>query len=154
MQSPNVLRCNDENLAGALGNVIGNVPEHAPLDDVQVHTARRSNFKDGHAISLYHLDITPPTLQITTDPIGSGTGIAGVRVAAGCFLLAAVPLTPASPFSTIWTTICILTASLLITWGAESAQFFVAQGFALAILALMQTLPEFAVEAVRFCLQI
>lgn len=39
-------------------------------------------------------------------------------------------------------------ASVLITWGAESAQFFVAQGFALAILAWMQTLPEFAVEAV------
>ena len=32
--------------------------------------------------------------------------------------------------------------------GAEAAQFFVAQGFALAILAWMQTLPEFAVEAV------
>ncbi len=43
---------------------------------------------------------------------------------------------------------CILLASLLITWGAESAQFFVAQGFALAILAWTQTLPEFAVEAV------
>lgn len=37
---------------------------------------------------------------------------------------------------------------MVITWGAESAQFFVAQGFALAILAWMQTLPEFAVEAV------
>lgn len=37
---------------------------------------------------------------------------------------------------------------MLITWGAEAAQFFVAQGFALAILAWMQTLPEFAVEAV------
>ncbi len=48
----------------------------------------------------------------------------------------------------LWTTPCILLASLLITWGAESAQFFVAQGFALAILAWMQTLPEFAVEAV------
>jgi cation:H+ antiporter len=48
----------------------------------------------------------------------------------------------------LWTTPCILIASLLITWGAEAAQFFVAQGFALAILAVMQTLPEFAVEAV------
>lgn len=65
-----------------------------------------------------------------------------------CLLLAAVPLATASPSSTVWTTLAILTASLLITWGAESAQFFVAQGFALAILALMQTLPEFAVEAV------
>lgn len=65
-----------------------------------------------------------------------------------CFLLFAPPLAQASPASATWTTLCILTASLLITWGAESAQFFVAQGFALAILALMQTLPEFAVEAV------
>ena len=37
---------------------------------------------------------------------------------------------------------------MLIAWAAESAQFFVAQGFALAILAWLQTLPEFAVEAV------
>ena len=37
---------------------------------------------------------------------------------------------------------------MLIAWGAESAQFFVAQGFALAILAWMQTLPEFAIEGV------
>jgi cation:H+ antiporter len=37
---------------------------------------------------------------------------------------------------------------MLIAWAAESAQFFMAQGFALAILAWLQTLPEFAVEAV------
>ncbi len=37
---------------------------------------------------------------------------------------------------------------MMIAWGAESAQFFMAQGFALLILAWMQTLPEFAVEAV------
>jgi cation:H+ antiporter len=36
----------------------------------------------------------------------------------------------------------------MIAWAAESAQYFVAQGFALAILAWLQTLPEFAVEAV------
>ena len=68
----------------------------------------------------------------------------------GAFLLLffAVPLRHASPWAALWTTPCILAASVLITWGAESAQFFVAQGFALAILAWMQTLPEFAVEAV------
>lgn len=64
------------------------------------------------------------------------------------FLLFAVPLAQTSPWAALWTTPCILIASVLITWGAESAQFFVAQGFALAILAWMQTLPEFAVEAV------
>ena len=53
-----------------------------------------------------------------------------------------------NPWSVLWTTPSIIVASLLIAWGAESAQFFVAQGFALAILAWMQTIPEFAVEAV------
>lgn len=52
------------------------------------------------------------------------------------------------PASIVWTAPAILLASLLIAWGAESAQFFIAQSFALAILAWMQTLPEFAVEAV------
>lgn len=63
-------------------------------------------------------------------------------------LLFAVPLYQSSPWAALWTVPAILLASLLITWGAESAQFFVAQGFALAILAWMQVLPEFAVEAV------
>src|SRR5581483_1003399 len=35
-----------------------------------------------------------------------------------------------------------------IAWGAEAAQFLISQGLALAILAWLQTLPEFAVEAV------
>src|ERR1700749_398721 len=63
-------------------------------------------------------------------------------------LLFAEPLRESSPWLALWTTPCILVAAVVITWGAESAQFFVAQGFALAILAWMQTLPEFAVEAV------
>ena len=63
-------------------------------------------------------------------------------------LFFAIPLSQTGPWSALWTMPCILAASLLITWGAESAQFFVAQGFALAMLAWMQTLPEFAVEAV------
>jgi cation:H+ antiporter len=41
-----------------------------------------------------------------------------------------------------------LVAAIAIAWAAESAQYFIAQGFALAILAWLQTLPEFAVEAV------
>jgi cation:H+ antiporter len=36
----------------------------------------------------------------------------------------------------------------VIAWGAEAAQFLMSQGLALAILAWLQTLPEFAVEAV------
>lgn len=48
----------------------------------------------------------------------------------------------------LWAAPAILLSSLMIAWAAESAQYFVAQGFALAILAWLQTLPEFAVEAV------
>lgn len=62
--------------------------------------------------------------------------------------VAATPLREFGPWAALWAAPSILAASILIAWGAESAQFFVAQGFALAILAWMQTLPEFAVEAV------
>jgi cation:H+ antiporter len=68
--------------------------------------------------------------------------------AAFALLLFVVPIRQFGPWSALWTTPSILIASVFIAWGAESAQFFVAQGFALAILAWMQTLPEFAVEAV------
>lgn len=52
------------------------------------------------------------------------------------------------PETALWATPAILGAAILIAWAAESAQFYIAQGFALAILAWLQTLPEFAVEAV------
>lgn len=58
------------------------------------------------------------------------------------------PLEPGSPFAVLWAGPGILLASLMIAWGAEATQFFLAQGIALAVLALLQTLPEFAVEAV------
>jgi cation:H+ antiporter len=56
--------------------------------------------------------------------------------------------TTASPLSALWTFPSVLLSSLLIAWAAESAQFLISQGLALAILAWVQTLPEFAVEAV------
>ncbi len=62
--------------------------------------------------------------------------------------VAATPIPEVGPKALLWAAPCLLFAALAITWGAESAQFFIAQGFALAILALLQTLPEFAVEAV------
>jgi len=64
------------------------------------------------------------------------------------FVAAATPLRHMAPAALLWAAPCLLFASLAITWGAESAQFFIAQGFALAILAWLQTFPEFAVEAV------
>src|SRR5690348_14967338 len=63
-------------------------------------------------------------------------------------LLSAGELPQVDPSSVIWTAPSILLAAMLIAWAAESAQFFIAQGVALAILAWLQTLPEFAVEAV------
>ncbi len=59
-----------------------------------------------------------------------------------------VELAPASPFTVLWAGPALLASSLMIAWGAEATQFFLAQGIALAVLALLQTLPEFAIEAV------
>lgn len=63
-------------------------------------------------------------------------------------LVASLEIAHVSPATALWAAPAILIAAMLIAWAAESAQFFIAQGFALAILAWLQTLPEFAVEAV------
>ena len=66
-------------------------------------------------------------------------------------LLRLVPGAGASAFSAasaLWTFPSILLSAFLVAWGAEAAQFLMSQGLALAILAWLQTLPEFAVEAV------
>jgi cation:H+ antiporter len=63
-------------------------------------------------------------------------------------LLLVVPLAETHPSTVLWAGPAILVSAIAIAWAAESAQFFIAQGFALAILAWLQTLPEFAVEAV------
>jgi cation:H+ antiporter len=67
-----------------------------------------------------------------------------------CFalLFLVVPLHHTAPSTIFWAAPAILISALMIAWAAEASQYFVAQGFALAILAWMQTLPEFAVEAV------
>ena len=53
----------------------------------------------------------------------------------------------AGPWAALWTFPAVLSAAFAIAWGAEIAQFFMSQGLALALLAWLQTLPEFAVEA-------
>lgn len=63
-------------------------------------------------------------------------------------LLLIAPLHVTTTSTILWAAPAILVAALMIAWAAESSQYFIAQGFALAILAWMQTLPEFAVEAV------
>ncbi|MGH7625121.1 MAG: hypothetical protein ACREOJ_07375 [Gemmatimonadaceae bacterium] len=64
------------------------------------------------------------------------------------FALGGMASAAASAWSAVWTFPAMLFSAFLITWGAEAAQFLIAQGLALAILAWIQTLPEFAVEAV------
>jgi cation:H+ antiporter len=66
-------------------------------------------------------------------------------------LLAAVPIDPAtagSPLTALWTFPAMIGSAFLVAWGAEAAEFLMSQGLALAVLALIQTAPEFAVEAV------
>lgn len=48
----------------------------------------------------------------------------------------------------LWTFPSMLLSAFVVAWGAEAAQFYISQGLALALLAWIQTLPEFAVEAV------
>ncbi|HUD72339.1 MAG TPA: hypothetical protein VMQ62_10285 [Dongiaceae bacterium] len=53
-----------------------------------------------------------------------------------------------SLLSQLWPFPSVIFSAFLIAWGAECAQFWVSRGMALAILAWLQALPEFAVEAV------
>src|SRR5215470_20011045 len=61
---------------------------------------------------------------------------------------AVVAGTPASPITAVWTFPSMIGAAFLVAWAAEAAEFLMSQGLALAALALVQTMPEFAVEAV------
>jgi cation:H+ antiporter len=63
-------------------------------------------------------------------------------------VLAVLAQAGGSALSAVWTFPSILLSAFLVAWGAEAAQFLISQGLALAILAWLQTLPEFAVEAV------
>jgi len=54
---------------------------------------------------------------------------------------------PAKSWNAAWTGPLVVFAAFFVTWGAEAAQFLMSQGLALAILAWLQTLPEFAIEA-------
>jgi cation:H+ antiporter len=50
--------------------------------------------------------------------------------------------------NSVWSFPLLIFSALIIAWGAEVGQFIVSQGMCLAILAWLQVLPEFAVEAV------
>lgn len=70
------------------------------------------------------------------EQVGKAAGEAAAAVGAGTAL------------SSLWTFPAIVFSAFLLGWGAEAAQFVVSQGLSLALLAWLQTLPEFAVEAV------
>src|SRR2546422_3692002 len=53
-----------------------------------------------------------------------------------------------SALSALWRFPSILGSAFLVACGAEAAQFLISQGLALAILAWLEPLPEFGVEAV------
>src|SRR5512135_338744 len=53
-----------------------------------------------------------------------------------------------SPTTALWTFPAMIGSAFVVAWGAEAAEFLMSQGLALALLALIQTMPEFAVEAV------
>jgi len=63
-------------------------------------------------------------------------------------VLASLSAAGGSALAALWTFPGILASAFLVAWGAEAAQFLISQGLALAVLAWLQTLPEFAVEAV------
>ncbi len=63
-------------------------------------------------------------------------------------IVSAVASATGAAWSALWTFPSMLASAFLVAWAAEAAQFLVAQGLALALLAWLQTLPEFAVEAV------
>jgi cation:H+ antiporter len=66
----------------------------------------------------------------------------------GAFAAVSASGADASPASTLWTFPAMIGAAFVVAWGAEAAEFLMSQGLALALLALIQTAPEFAVEAV------
>jgi cation:H+ antiporter len=73
-----------------------------------------------------------------------------MKLARGQRLLASVAENaPAgTPWTALWTFPAMIASAFVVAWGAEAAEFLMSQGLALALLALIQTMPEFAVEAV------
>lgn len=88
------------------------------------------------------------TLQQSPNKLPTVSPTQRVAFSGAFVLLASLEIAKVSPATAIWAAPAILFSAILIAWAAESAQFFVSQGIALAMLAWLQTMPEFAVEAV------
>src|SRR5690349_2744830 len=131
VQLENVRRGDHKHHARTRRQKLAYTGERAALDNSVIGSLRRFHAKAGHIRSLYHGLLPPPKTPSFF-----------------LLLLLVVPLAEAHPSTLLWAGPAILLSAIAIAWAAESAQFFIAQGFALAILAWLQTLPEFAVEAV------
>jgi cation:H+ antiporter len=93
----------------------------------------------------------PTRLGAASDPKRGGMKDRVRRRAAAILAVVSPHASPESLgsfWSNAWPFPAVVFSAFLIAWGAECAQFLVSQGMALAILAWMQALPEFAVEAV------
>jgi cation:H+ antiporter len=93
----------------------------------------------------------PPAPRAASDPPPAGARERVRRRAAALLALlppGAAPAGTGSFLANAWPFPTVVFSAFLIAWGAECAQFLVSQGMALAILAWLQALPEFAVEAV------
>ena len=92
----------------------------------------------------------PRSRTVAPVPGPPETGTSGRRGAPAALatLTGAGSALPGGLWLNLWPFPAVVLSAFLIAWGAECAQFLVSQGLALAILAWMQALPEFAVEAV------
>src|SRR3989454_2578111 len=96
--------------------------------------------------------MTEPTPRSAAPRISRVETDGRVRERARAMLAGIVPGAAAQGAGGLWSTgwpfPAVVVSAFLISWAAECAQFLVSQGMALAILAWLQALPEFAVEAV------
>src|SRR5207248_4034645 len=130
------------------GGIIPQLGEHLPHQGLE----RRARSRRGRGRQRLHVLVVKAVQARGLDLVSSyacwasGAGLSSAHVKLK--VLAFLSTAGGSALSALWTFPSILASAFLVAWGAEAAQFLISQGLALAILAWLQTLPEFAVEAV------
>src|SRR5207249_1426066 len=130
------------------GRVVAQLGEHLPHQGFE----RRARARSGRGGQRLHVLVVKAVQARGLDLVSShacwasGAGLSSALVKLK--LLALLSTAGGSAASALWTFPSILGSAFLVAWGAEAAQFLISQGLALAILAWLQTLPDFAVEAV------
>jgi cation:H+ antiporter len=72
--------------------------------------------------------------------------VAAILLALQWIVIRALGIHPTGPWETVLPGLGIFGAAFLLSWGAELAQLEISQALALAFLALMAVLPEYAVD--------